>query len=384
MWPALLALACFAAPETRPVAPVVPRIDAALARGRDFLLSRQSPDGAWRSETYGAFKDGYSLTPLVLSALLFAPADPRVEPAYRRGADFTATLAARTEDLSYPVYSLAGGVLVLSVPVNARHAKARDALVAALRAHQLADENGWPPGDPSYGGFGYFGHVPRRPAAGAPTDFLLSSNLSATLFAAGALAMAGIPNDDKALQRARGFVERCQSMPEGGFFMTPANRLQNKADVRLEGGVERFVPYGTMTADGLRALLRLGVARDDPRVLAARAWLIARFTPSPPPGDYPPDREVQRRSAQYYWAWTSAHALMQAGVYESPWPEALAADLLARQGAGGAWRNPATDLREDDPLLATSFAMAALSVARLMLTGQRPTAFPFPPLETPP
>ena len=34
------------------------------------------------------------------------------------------------------------------------------------------------------------------------------------------------------------------------------------------------------------------------------------------------------------------------------WAEALSRALLERQGADGSWRNDATDLREDDPLLA--------------------------------
>src|SRR5262245_13905030 len=34
-----------------------------------FLASLQSPDGAWRSAHYGAFRDGDALTPVVLWAM---------------------------------------------------------------------------------------------------------------------------------------------------------------------------------------------------------------------------------------------------------------------------------------------------------------------------
>ena len=40
-----------------------------LLRPSHFLVCRQSPDGAWRSPTYGAFKDGDSLTGLAVIAL---------------------------------------------------------------------------------------------------------------------------------------------------------------------------------------------------------------------------------------------------------------------------------------------------------------------------
>jgi hypothetical protein len=94
------------------------------------------------------------------------------------------------------------------------------------------------------------------------------------------------------------------------------------------------------------------------------------------PGDYPGHREVQRHSAYYYWTWTSSHALLHTGMW-AVWPRALTGAVIAKQRPDGSWANPVTDLREDDPLLATSFAMAGLAAARIALTGERPTAFPF-------
>ena len=55
---------------------------------------RLSGDGAWRSETYGAMRDGPSLTPLVMSALLFLPqAGADGQAALRKGADYLAAFA---------------------------------------------------------------------------------------------------------------------------------------------------------------------------------------------------------------------------------------------------------------------------------------------------
>jgi hypothetical protein len=52
------------------------------------------------------------------------------------------------------------------------------------------------------------------------------------------------------------------------------------------------------------------------------------------------------------------------------WAEALAEELLKRQRADGAWVNPAVLVREDDPLVATPFAMAALAISRSVLVGE--------------
>ena len=49
----------------------------------------------------------------------------------------------------------------------------------------------------------------------------------------------------------------------------------------------------------------------------------------------------------------------------------LSAELLARQAADGSWRNDATEMREDEPVIATSFAVAALALCRNALGGER-------------
>lgn len=369
------------------------RLDGALTRGARFLLAAQSGDGAWRSQAYPAFADGYSLGPLIMSALLFSPPSPGLRTAYDRGADFIAGLV--DAEPTYPVYGLAGAILVLSVPSNIRHQPGRSRLVKRLRARQLNEVLGWIETDESYGGWGYYPRLPKKPPAGAFRHELLSSNLSSTLFAVGALAMAEVSLDDPAFIGARTFIERCQNyatspdarFDDGGFFFTPANDVQNKAmsagtDRR---GRKRFRSYGSMTADGLRALIRVGVPRTDPRVQAAARWLTRRFDANRASGDYPSDRQLQRDSVYYYYAWTTAHALTALGNNRIStdkgivrWDFALADAVGKRQSKDGAWRNHATDLREDDPLLATPLAMAALALARMSMTGKWRMAFDVP------
>jgi squalene-hopene/tetraprenyl-beta-curcumene cyclase len=362
-------------------------IDAALMGAARFLVGKQSPDGAFRSETYSAFADGRALTPVVAKVLFYGPPVRGADRALRRASDFVATLVKPDGSLDegeygldYPVYTLSMSIVALSLPANGRHAKARDALMTALEARQLAEPLGWSAADTAYGGWGYHRGLPRKPARG-PADELSTSNLTSTLFATGALAMGGRYLDAPAFARARGFVLRCQNYAErpgpaddGGFIHTPTDAVPNKAGP-FAGQDGRFRSYGTTTADGLRALMRLGVPRDDPRLLAAERWLLERFDGQRVPGDYPPDQEVFRASGYHYWTWTAAHALMLLGPAAlghprtRDWPRQIARALVARQRSDGSWRSAATDQREDDPLIATSLSAAALAVCRVVLSG---------------
>ena len=374
----LAASACGRGADSRAREPTVADLDAAMARGAAFLAGRQQADGAIRSPTYAAFRDGYALTGLAALALGLSPGEPAAR-AYPRAVDFLATLAdgdhLRMPAPAYPTYATALAVLVLESPGNPRHRAVRDVLRTELRARQLGPDTGWRPDDASFGGWGYYPQVPRRPD-GALTDDLLSANLSATLLAIGALALGGVPSDDPALVLARGFVARCQA-DDGGFFFSPALADGNKAGAALDdAGVAHPRAYGSMTADGLRALIRTGVPVDDPRVQRAAAWLERHFDATRNPGAFPPVAEVRRASAYFYWTWTASHALRllgrrtlatEAGPVD--WPIALARELLRRQRADGSWKNPSGEMREDDPVVATAFALAALGNVRIVLAG---------------
>lgn len=396
MCPVALALALASLASCGARAPSVEeRIDAAVARGVAFIVTQQASDGAWRSQTYGALKDGWALTATSTKALSFVQGDPASARALERGLAMLAgaarpdgTIDPGETGLPYPVYTASLAVIALTradVAGPPRFAAARDAWLGVLEDHQLDEHLGWSPDDPLYGGWGY-SVVPRHKSdAGEAFD----ADLSSTLFALGALRLAGRGADDAAVQRALTFVTRCQNLPlegepadperdDGGFFMTPCNAFQNKAGGTRtsEGsGRSRSTSYGSMTADGLRALLRCGLPHDHPRVQAALAWIARRFDPATNPGDFEPGREVERDAAWYYASWSTAHALFELGVreLETPrgrvnWAEPLANEVLARQSADGAWRNRFTMVKEDDPLIATPFALAALSLARVSMS----------------
>src|SRR5437763_11054239 len=134
----------------RPLPSRSARIDRALSAAAQFLSARQSPDGAWRSETYSAFRDGASLTPLVLQALLAVPMQEAFAPVSDQGIAYLAGLvqpdgrsAARPQGLNYPVYTAALAVRALSQHRHPGSRQAQAAWLAYLRARQLTEELGW-------------------------------------------------------------------------------------------------------------------------------------------------------------------------------------------------------------------------------------------------
>lgn len=333
-------------------------IDRALEKGAAFLVGRQEADGAIRSPTYAAFRDGYALTGMAAMVLGFG----KDKAAYERAVAFLATMIddqGAMKDVVYPTYAAALAVLVTNH--EPRFATTRDALREVLRARQLRTDGGW-------------GYDPS------------GSNLSTTLLAVGALTLGGVPVGDPALVLAKRFVERCQNRvapcaaacpTDGGFFFSPSVPDGNKAGSVAWAGKTMYASYGSMTADGVRALVRLGVPLDDPRVKEGADWLERNFDAEQNPGAFAGGAEVRRASAYYYWTWTAAHALRAIGTRDLvtdrgtvDWAKALSKALLDRQRPDGSWKNDATEMREDDPVVATAFAMAALTVCRSVISGE--------------
>jgi hypothetical protein len=122
-----------------------------------------------------------------------------------------------------------------------------------------------------------------------------------------------------------------------------------------------------------------GLPADDPRAGAARGWLARHFAAGEHPGAYAPDRQAARAAVYFYYCHSLCDALAMddadrdfGGRQKSELAQALAAALVARQRPDGSWRNAAVDVREDDPLIATSLAAGALARCRAILS--RPDA----------
>lgn len=362
------------------------RIELAIAAGTRFLIRQQQTDGTWRSKTYGLLKDGTSLTPLVLSAL--PPSASGSQASRRAGmlvlAGWTSSPAQNPRVIAVPpspayVSALCLEALARDQSLDARSQRTawRD-LIASL---QLDESNGWSSHEARYGGWGYAQDRPIKPEGDLPFSPLSEPNLSATVFAleglviADALCESSAPARERALQ----FVMRCQNWNDaapdcdarffdGGFHFMPGDEVRNKPGVAGidSAGQTRFVSYGSATSDGLRGLLLCGLKPDHPRVVSARNWLIRHFADGAHPGAYPDDRKSLQPSLDFYYAASVTRALRSVKVSIDPrgpagnWAVTLSDRLLTLQREDGSWSNPAVDVREDDPLIATPLVLIAL------------------------
>ena len=366
------------------------RIDESLDRAKLYLLARQSEDGAWRSGTYGVLRDGAPLTPHVLTTLFFLCQRMGNNPhAFHKGTTYLATLI--TEDakaydpaLSFPVYTAAPAVWLLGLEESKESGQARRLWLDYLLEQRFGTHLGWSTSDPSFGGWGYSVARPRKQASGRGTQIGRDANISATLYGLGALQASGVSRTDPIYKEILLFVERCQNFTgngeskreafdDGGFFFSPVDAVRNKAGAAgTDGnGLQRYHSYGSATADGLRALLACGLPPDHPRVIAARQWLERHFSAASNPGTFNKDREVLRNAYYFYYCWSVAHAFARLEVRQVrtadgtvDWAAALANELLSRQKLDGSWVNHYTHAKEDDPLVATPFAAAALLICR--------------------
>jgi Prenyltransferase and squalene oxidase repeat len=348
----LLAQACCVRTERPP-----------LARAAEYLWSQQADEGGWHSHTYGLLRSGQSLTPFVLEALLEIPKEvyPVPQTKVDRALEFIrnhinpdgALGMADTGIPDYPNYSTALAVSALCRARRPGWEMQIQPMVAYLRAQQFTEQNGWHSADPVYGAWGMGGSRRTPPDTG-------HVDLSMTRYVLEALHDAGMPASDRIFEQARVFVERCQNFDpkqpaeaDGGFFFSTTEFDTNKAG--HDG--KRFRSYGTTTADGILALLAARRPPDDQRISAAQRWLTAHHQ----------DMEVPGFTGAAYQRWPQGlsfyYSSATAQVYRSLRVEAmsgLVSGLRRTQRPDGSWMNRENLVKEDDPLIATGFAVRAL------------------------
>lgn len=376
-------------------------LDAAIEQAADYLHSQQADNGAWPSESYGLFRDGVALTPHVLRSLTAAQ---RNNDATTSASAFIATRVEYelptgrsngghhlSPEVYGPVYFCSDAIMSKRLIPFTIHG-----LSHILLDHQIQD-----PHNNTFaqsGGWGY-DKTPTQ-ALDDSTDLItrfdhgrcmakvapnLSANISATAYALDAIAMQQwpaiqtLPIKNKKIAALR-FVKRCQNygtgdsrFDDGGFFFNPADPARNKGGPAGtdKDGYARFHSSGSSTADGLRALLRCPLPNRAPRVVAARDWLFKHFDPEHNPGTFNEDREVLRDAYYFYYAASVADTFTLLGEGPDNWVHDLATALLKRQNADGSFANPFTDGKEDDPLIATPFALRAMLACRTALADSQ-------------
>jgi len=323
------------------------RDNTQLRNAARYLWSQQAEDGGFHSSTYGVLRSGQSLTPFVLVALLGVPdresspprgAVDRALAFIKANTNADGVLGLMDETVAdYPNYATA---LAVSAMVRTRtpgYEKIIEPMIAQLRAQQFSEANGWSTSDSPYGGWGMGGPIHRPPQAG-------HVDLSMTRHVLEGLRLSGVGPTDEAITRALTYLERSQN-PDGGFFFSPVNPEINKAGE--SGG--RFASYGTATADGVLALRAAGVPDNDPRIAKAIAWLETHHQPDRAPGFEEQSTQPWAAGLRFYYAHAISRVLPKLPVELPP------------QSSDGSFRNPEKLVKEDDPLIATTFALYVMT-----------------------
>lgn len=385
-------------------------IEQALQRGMAFLVDQQAKDGGWHSPAYGAMQPGAPITANILYGLAHVP-EPFTRPYHDRlklacqflaqGIDEHGYVTNPDGSPNYPNYASAMLLIAdqrLQLGLSAEH---RKKLVQFLVASQLGTQHGYSLDDPDFGGWDFMGwDLGPRLSAG--------TNVSVTRIVIEALAderdQLGV---DECLQRAEEWLRRCQNLPrdsqqlgaaspteqpidgdvtksyDGGFHFHPKVEHDGNKAGWLDATRSQAVSYGTATADGLCALLSLGVPCHDPRVQAAIIWLQQHPAVVRVPGFEKTTHSLgwEQGLLFYFYSgiasanqetWRACSSGLLDGTpirLDTTLPEddprepiaiQLAGRIVRAQQRNGSWENSSNRMREDDPLIATPFAMAAL------------------------
>jgi hypothetical protein len=328
------------------------RGSASLKDAANFLWSQQADDGGFHSTTYGLLRSGQSLTPFALVALLGVRPGESSPPrgAVERALTFIKTntnadgALGMMDDTApdYPNYATALAVCAIITAANPGYDKIIAPMVAQLLAQQFSEANGWGERDAPYGGWGMGGPIHRPPEAG-------HVDLSMTRHVLEALRLSGVPSSDPLIARALIYLERSQNT-DGGFYFSPVNPEINKAGSGAEStGESGFASYGTATADGVLALRAAGVSDEDPRITKALSWLKEHHKPDRAPGFEEGAVQPWGSGLRFYYAHAISRVL-----------PGLQVDLPP-QSSDGSFRNSVNLVKEDDPIIATTFALYVMS-----------------------
>ncbi len=333
----------------------------ALANACDYLWTEQNPDGAWRSETHGIMKNGLSLTPFILNALLDVPESKYSSDVHKIEESISFIRKQIHEDgalrgsedfvLDYPNYSTAYALRVLFKNGDPIDEPLIEKMIEYLLSQQFTEDRGIEKTNPAYGAWG-FGETNLAHGETGHVD------LSHTRRILQSLDLVNAKGSYKT--KANYYLRKVQKTEsenfDGGFFASSVTLLTNKGG-REE---EEWRSYATATCDGALALLATGFQQEDSYLKAARSWLQKYAVLTLPQGIPTDDPDQWHEVMQFY------HLSVRAEVYEAlglknEWPIQMENLLVQLQRKDGSFLNPkGGPNKENDPLLATAFAIMAL------------------------
>lgn len=329
------------------------QVTASARRGMDYLRKTQGKDGAWQSYP--------GITAICVLGFLRNGVGEK-DPAVAKACAYLASQAKPSGGIytdqfgpaqMLPNYNTALSLTALHATGNPKYGDVVRKAQQFLATSQFDEGEGFSTRDRQYGGIGY----------GSREDNPDLSNLQNALEA---LRETGHPKNAEVFKKAILFLQRCQNRTEsndqpwagndGGFIYAASG--ESKAD---EYTKQPHSSYGSMTYAGLKSYLYCSVSKTDPRVQSAFNWLRANY-------DVEQNPRMKDDGLYYYYhtmsktlaVWGDKTLTDTAGK-KHPWAADLAGAILKRQRADGAWMNSNRRWREDQPDLATGYALISLA-----------------------
>jgi len=368
------------------------RLEKAMHKSITWMWAQQSEDGGWHSQTHAVLKDGKALTPYILFYLLMIPEDKFERPkgAVERSVEFIRreirSSMVMSHDsvinLNYPNYSAAYALRVLCL--LKQDTALQHNIANHLLKEQFVEHRGITPDNVAYGGWGYgepdlpfgeHGHVDishtrrivealieeakaeAKAKGKEESDFLRSYDL--TFLRSVSQFLQGVQRSPEDPRLYEGCVSRIDLPYDGGFISSLSTLATNKCEpVFVKDAGYHYPSYATATCDGLLALHALGLT-DSKAYKDAVNWLAKNQNMNTIDGLSSHDPEQWYQVMHYYHFAVRAEAMTAAGI-EGPWTEQLRRMLIKEQQPEGYYFNPLGGVnKEDDPLMATIFAVEA-------------------------
>lgn len=349
----LVAAVCVCAMADRRAA-----IDAAVAKGVAYLVAQQAADGHFSDPQMPA------LTALPLWALA-AGGEAKGEPA-KKAAAFVLKTQRPDGGFYVPKPGRGGsglGNYNTSVCLSALFESGLAPTKAMLDARTYIAGSQLTGDDTYAGGFGYDRARRRRYADLSNTSYALDAlrrTEKLEEFRPQGQARADV-NWDQALAFVSRLQEKEGERAGGAAYndRTPQGGLATNATGRVH-----LRAYGSMSYAAVLSMCHAKLTKADPRVKSALDYCSKFWTVDENPG--------MGAQGLYYYYDILSRALSVAGldVLVQPdgrnvnWREELSAKILSLQNADGSWVNDNNRFWENDPVLATSFAILSLELCK--------------------
>lgn len=380
--------------------------------GAEFIAARQNSDGSFNH--FHLTKERSPAVTALLTWALAVSVDRDDEDSLARDAleegitklrswiDDDGGIDTSGWDIGHRSYGTACAILAFSAHDPFANEQEIQQLTKFLLANQVDESHGYDPVDWRYGAFPYYESMESNQ---------LRTDISTLSFVVQALDAAKVDQSHVVWRRIGLWLDETQNYAllgeteairkkerlfrDGGFAFSPRNsKVPSPPESLLN--MNFYPSYGTATADGLRSLIIVDGSATHKRALAALQWLARNYGFGAVP-KLPADGPTPWGEALfYYYTHSWAQALASAKVARiikvdenkdevaHHWPAELVRELARRQRKDGSWKNSSPLMGEDNPMIATAFALLALNSTKQALALKDVVSIRALPVQEPP